>query len=166
MKSHLPLLLVMFLVSCGDEVDFQILKAQSKGSSDSGHFEFVKYVSFEVDGQKCADKVRQYKAIKVFSGNLKPGDTIEAWGNVDSIDNMEGERILLMKNYSPSPEVEYDKCTMHMFKNYRAIHSWCCGINTDNKTGNKFVLFYKMINSEQRGPDIPVKLEKVYQALE
>ena len=166
MKSYLSVILLLCLMSCGEEVDLQLLQGQSKGSTDSGHFEFIKYVSFEVDGKACKQQVRQYRAIKVFNGSLKPGDTIEAWGNVDSRQNMEGERILLMKNYRPSPETEYDECKKYMFSKYKSIHNWCCGIETDKKTGNKMVLFYKMLNSEQRGPDIPVKIETVYNALD
>ena len=167
MKIIILAIFAICLSSCSRPFDEIInFESASEYSTDIGHFEFLKTVPRVIDGKRCTYPVRKYRAIKIFKGSLQAGDVIELHGDVDSYENMESERILFISNTSSADTFSTEKCDIEMFESYKGINNWCCNITTDSKTSEKFVVLYKMVNSEQKGPDILVPLISVYKELE
>ncbi|MFD2168290.1 hypothetical protein ACFSJY_18680 [Thalassotalea euphylliae] len=166
MRLAFALISIFLLSSCSGEAEKYLdFKNAFKFSDDVGHFKFIETIDWEVNGKQCNWPIRKYEVIESFKGSLKAGDTIELHGDVDSYKNMEKERILFIRKTTREDTFSTEECDIKMFTDFKGISLSCCTVEIDAKTNKKMVLFFEMINSEQRGPDIPVALESVYETL-
>ena len=102
----------------------------------------------------------EFEAIEVFKGRTRVGERVQLWGG-DSAEYSQGDESLLFIHWydgtGDSP------CTKYLFSNYRQIHNWCCKVK--QAPSGRFLVFYEMLDSETRGPDILVPAERVFSIL-
>ena len=163
----LSILLTLFLLtSCSDKAE-ELLDFEKAFyySSDVGHFKFIRMFPREVNGKKCGYPVGEYEAIKIFKGNIKPGQLVRLHGGRMSYSDDEKERILFIRNSTSEDTFSTDGCDIKMMDEFKGISLTCCAVKTNAATNIKEVVFFEMLDSEHRGPDILISLDRVYKIL-
>ena len=166
MKLGVIFTIILLITGCSEKAEEYVdFKMAFKYSTDVGHFKFIKEIDWKVNGKQCTYPVRRYEVIKSFKGGLKSGEFIDLHGDVDSYENMEKERILFITKTTSEDTFSTDECDIQMFNQFKSISMSCCLVIPNELGNNKAVIFYEMLNSEQRGPDIPLPMESVYKTL-
>ena len=161
MKHIILSILVILLSACGQGIpDEEDIKARYNYSSDVGHFKILHTLPMELKGHQCHFILWELEAIQLFKGSMKPKEIIRIWGpNQADYWQAGSERIMFIGHYKGE---SYDACSEHMFTTYKVADS-CCEITGSGK--NQEVHFITMVNSEERGPDISVNSQAVFQKL-
>jgi len=166
MKLLSIILTLFFLTSCSDKAEELLdFKNAFYFSSDVGHFKFIRIFPREVNGKKCGYPVGEYEAIKIFKGNIKAGEVVRLHGGRMAYTEDEKERILFIRESTSEDTFSTDECDIKMMDEFKGISLTCCAIKTNPDLNIKEVAFFEMLNSEQRGPDILISLERVYKIL-
>ncbi|WP_105198916.1 hypothetical protein [Pseudoalteromonas sp. T1lg10] len=154
--------IIFLLIGCASGIPKDTnLEWQYNHSTDVAHFNVLRTLPMEIEAEKCNFIVWELEAIQTFKGNLLPGDKIQVWGpNDPEYWQVGGERLMFLRMYEGNG---YNSCSTHLFRSYKQVHWSCCEIT--EKDGAAEVQFETMLNSEQRGPDIPVDANKVFEAL-
>ncbi|WP_158769985.1 hypothetical protein [Paraglaciecola sp. L1A13] len=162
MKQAFLSIFILLLAACGSEIPEHIdLKWHYENSIDVARFKVVQTIPVVLGGSQCDAIVWELESVETFKGKLKQGDKIRVWGPNDPTYWALGkDRIMFLDYYQGQG---YDSCSSHLFSNFKQVTWGGCEISTKDKTEN--VLFHTMINSEQRGDDIPVASETVFNIL-
>ena len=166
MKLLSIILTLFFITSCSDQAE-ELLDFDGAFyfSSDVGHFKFIRIFPREVNGKKCGYPVGEYEAIKTFKGNIKPGEIVRLHGGRMAYSEDEKERILFIRESTSEDTFSTDECDIKMMDEFKGISLTCCAIKTNPNTNIKEVAFFEMLDSEHRGPDILISLDRVYKIL-
>jgi hypothetical protein len=166
MKLLSVILTLFFITSCSDPAEELLdFKNAFYFSSDVGHFKFIRVFPRVINGKKCGYPVGEYEAIKSFKGNIKSGEIVRLHGGRMNYAEDEKERILFIRKYTSEDTFSTDECDIKMMDEFKGISLTCCAVKTNPNTNIKEVAFFEMPDSERRGPDILISLDRVYKVL-
>jgi hypothetical protein len=137
------------------------LRWQYDHSTDVGRFLVVNVTPLGLPNQTCELIVWDLNTLESFKGPLTGGQMVQVWGPSDPKQWRIGEeRLMFLRQYDGN---SYDDCSKRLFEGYKQVHWSCCEIKGSG--GDATVLFESMLNSEARGPDIPVDAAVVFAEL-
>lgn len=160
-RLNFLLILVLSVSACAEKIPADVdLKWQYNHSTDVGRFKIVRTLPMPIEKGECGFILWELETKEKFKGALRVGDLIQVWGPNDSSYWEHGERLMFIREYEDNG---YNDCSAYLFANYKQVHWSCCEITGLNDSSE--VQFETMINSEERGPDIPVAASTVYKHL-
>lgn len=154
---------ILFLISsCSKHEQLLDFSGEFKFSTDVAHFMYVQTIPRVINGETCDYPVKEYEVIKTFKGELKQGEFIRVLATGKEVKG--AESILLLYRESLEDYREPNNCVIDRVQNYKsAMLSY---VIKKDSASNKGVVFFKMPDSETRGPDMLISLRDVYSQLE
>ncbi len=168
MKKYIIKILASGLLLSGcssfDKVEERVyLKWNYDYSSDVVHAVTLRNRVSTTNNGKCNVHYSEFEVIESFKGKFEAGDIIEASGiTAHEYTNEGSEQFLLLKPFVATGHPGYGECSNEVYEEYLSIHNWCCSINTE---GERSLVMYDMVNSEQSGPRYLVPVRGVFSEL-
>ena len=166
MNRIILITLTIVLTSCSDleKVEDRVsLKWNYEYSSDVIHAVLISNNVSETNSGACKVHYSTFEVIESFKGGLQKGDRFRASEiEVHEVTGEGSEQFLLLKPYIAKEYPGYGDCLNEDYSDYLAIHNWCCSIDV---SGERSLVMYDMLNSEQAGKNYLIPTKSVFQHL-